>query len=51
MPSGCAFADRCAIAESRCKDIFPPPVQMGANHMVRCLRTDVSMVKAEPASP
>src|SRR5947207_10990447 len=30
MPAGCAFADRCAIAESRCRTIFPPPVQVGA---------------------
>jgi peptide/nickel transport system ATP-binding protein len=52
MPAGCAFADRCAIAESSCKDIFPPPVQVGASHTVRCLRTDVSMAgQAEPASP
>ena len=43
MPAGCAFADRCGLAEDRCRDIFPPPVQVGAGHAVRCLRTDVSM--------
>jgi peptide/nickel transport system ATP-binding protein len=43
IPAGCAFTDRCAIAEQRCRDIFPPPVLVGAGHMVRCLRTDVSM--------
>jgi peptide/nickel transport system ATP-binding protein len=43
MPAGCAFADRCPIAESRCKDIFPAPVEVGIGHTVRCLRTDVSM--------
>ena len=43
LPAGCAFADRCPIAESRCREIFPPPIEVGAGHHVRCLRTDVSM--------
>jgi peptide/nickel transport system ATP-binding protein len=43
LPSGCAFADRCEIAEARCRDIFPPPVAVTTGHIVRCLRTDVSM--------
>jgi peptide/nickel transport system ATP-binding protein len=46
LPAGCAFAERCTIAESRCRDIFPPPVEVGASHTVRCLRTDVSMANA-----
>ena len=44
LPAGCAFADRCDIAEARCRAIFPPPVTVNAGHTVRCLRTDVSMV-------
>jgi peptide/nickel transport system ATP-binding protein len=44
LPSGCAFADRCDIAEERCRAIFPAPVTVDAGHTVRCLRTDVSMV-------
>ena len=43
LPAGCAFADRCDIAEARCRAIFPPPVTVKAGHTVRCLRTDVSM--------
>jgi peptide/nickel transport system ATP-binding protein len=43
IPAGCAFADRCPIAEQRCRNIFPPPVEVGPGHLVRCLRTDVSM--------
>jgi peptide/nickel transport system ATP-binding protein len=43
LPSGCAFADRCDIAEERCRAIFPPPIAVNAGHTVRCLRTDVSM--------
>ena len=43
LPPGCAFADRCDIAEARCRAVFPPPVTVSAGHTVRCLRTDVSM--------
>jgi peptide/nickel transport system ATP-binding protein len=43
LPAGCAFADRCDIAEARCRAVFPPPVAVKADHTVRCLRTDVSM--------
>jgi peptide/nickel transport system ATP-binding protein len=43
LPLGCAFADRCEIAEPRCRAVFPPPVTVNAGHAVRCLRTDVSM--------
>ena len=45
LPAGCVFADRCEIAEARCRVIFPPPVTVNAGHTVRCLRTDVSMTK------
>jgi peptide/nickel transport system ATP-binding protein len=43
LPPGCAFADRCDIAEERCRATFPAPVTVNAGHTVRCLRTDVSM--------
>jgi len=46
LPPGCAFADRCAIVESRCRAALPPAVQVGAGHGVRCLRTDVSLAGA-----
>ena len=43
LPAGCAFADRCGIAEERCRNTFPPLVTVTAGHTVRCLRTDVSL--------
>ena len=43
LPAGCAFVDRCAIAEGRCRDTFPAPVVVNARHTVRCLRTDIAM--------
>jgi peptide/nickel transport system ATP-binding protein len=45
LPAGCAFADRCAIVESRCRAALPAAVEVGAGHQVRCLRTDVSMAE------
>jgi peptide/nickel transport system ATP-binding protein len=46
LPVGCTFADRCAIVEDRCRATLPTTVDVGANHGVRCLRTDVSMAAA-----
>ena len=50
LPSGCAFADRCDIAEERCRAIFPPPVTVNAGHTVRCLRTDVMANRIGPVT-
>jgi len=43
LPAGCVFADRCPIAENRCRAGLPAAFEVGAGHRVRCLRTDVSM--------
>jgi peptide/nickel transport system ATP-binding protein len=43
LPAGCVFADRCGIVQSRCREVSPPLIAVGAGHTVRCLRTDVSM--------
>jgi peptide/nickel transport system ATP-binding protein len=43
LPSGCPFADRCPLVESRCRAGFPAMVRVGEDHLVRCIRTDVSM--------
>src|SRR5439155_150549 len=50
LPSGCTFADRCAIVEDRCRVVLPAAVDVGAGHGVRCLRTDVSMAEAVGAA-
>ena len=46
LPSGCTFADRCAIVVDRCRVAPPAAVDVGAGHGVRCIRTDVSMAEA-----
>ena len=46
LPSGCTFADRCAIVEDRCRVALPAAVDVGAGHGVRCFRTDVSIAEA-----
>ncbi len=45
LPAGCAFADRCAIVESRCRAALPAAVDVGKGHRVRCLRTDIAMAE------
>ncbi|MBS1887865.1 MAG: ABC transporter ATP-binding protein [Actinobacteria bacterium] len=37
---GCVFADRCDFVEARCRAAEIEPVQVGADHVVRCLRVE-----------
>ena len=34
---GCAFADRCARADTACRSALPPPLAIGPGHLVHCL--------------
>jgi len=36
LPSGCRFADRCAIAEDRCRASEPALAELEADHFVSC---------------
>jgi len=38
---GCAFADRCPIAEAVCSAEVPQLASIAAGHEVACLRTSV----------
>jgi peptide/nickel transport system ATP-binding protein len=38
VPSGCAFAPRCRLAEPRCQETRPLLEITGADHLVACLR-------------
>ena len=42
LPPACAFAERCDLAESRCRSEFPPQVDIGAGHRAECWRTDIT---------
>jgi peptide/nickel transport system ATP-binding protein len=46
LPSGCAFADRCNLAEPRCQAEFPPDAIIGQAHHAECWRTDVTLAHA-----
>jgi len=39
LPRGCAFAPRCRYAVERCNEAPPPAVAVGADRMVRCIRS------------
>jgi peptide/nickel transport system ATP-binding protein len=43
LPVGCAFGERCPLVEDQCRAALPPMVEVGPGHVVRCVRTDVSM--------
>ena len=51
LPKGCAFADRCALVEDRCRAALPEAIEVAPRHRVRCLRTDVSMADAVGVLP
>ena len=40
LPPGCAFAERCTLAQAACRSTQPPPVTLSPGHLARCLRTD-----------
>ena len=43
LPPGCAFAERCAWAEQRCRQQQPEAVELAPGHRARCLRTDATL--------
>jgi len=51
LQKGCAFDDRCALVEERCRAALPEGVEVAAGHRVRCVRTDVTMADAVGVSP
>lgn len=36
LPAGCAFGPRCSKYNDRCEEEFPPELEVGPNHKVRC---------------
>ncbi len=40
LPSGCAFADRCPLAEARCREADPELREVGSAHLAACWRSD-----------
>ena len=48
LPPGCAFAERCRLAQDGCSTQQPPAVELAPGHRARCLRTDAT---AEAATP
>ncbi|MFN9746008.1 MAG: ABC transporter ATP-binding protein [Betaproteobacteria bacterium] len=42
LPPGCAFAERCRLAQDACRAQQPPAVDLAPGHRARCLRTDAT---------
>jgi peptide/nickel transport system ATP-binding protein len=39
-PKGCPFADRCPLTIPACSAAPPPPIEISADHIARCIRVD-----------
>jgi len=39
LPPGCAFAERCGLANDACRLAQPPKIELAPNHRVRCIHT------------
>ena len=35
-PDGCPFHPRCPVAETRCREVRPEPVEVGPGHRAAC---------------
>lgn len=46
VPPGCSFAPRCTLAEPRCSEERPPLDPIGPEHLVACLRADMTAATA-----
>ncbi len=46
LPPGCAFADRCPLADATCRSTQPPRVVVAPEHASRCLRSHELLSKA-----
>jgi peptide/nickel transport system ATP-binding protein len=42
LPAGCAFAPRCALADERCRTIFPPYEEKRPRHWAACWHAEGS---------
>jgi oligopeptide/dipeptide ABC transporter ATP-binding protein len=38
LGGGCPFVPRCSYARAECRDDYPPTVEVGVDHLVRCWR-------------
>ena len=42
VPPGCSFAPRCPLVEPRCHELTPPLDAVAPDHLVACVRADVT---------
>jgi oligopeptide/dipeptide ABC transporter ATP-binding protein len=42
LPPGCAFSDRCPLADAACRAAEPPLADTGGGHLVACIKADGS---------
>ena len=45
---GCVFADRCALADDKCRQSEPPLFELGGGHLSRCFYHDRPVPRSTP---
>jgi oligopeptide/dipeptide ABC transporter ATP-binding protein len=40
LPPGCAFSDRCPLADAACRAAEPPLADTGGGHLVACIKAE-----------
>ncbi|MCU0958379.1 MAG: ABC transporter ATP-binding protein [Hydrogenophaga sp.] len=50
LPAGCAFAERCGLAQDACRSTRPEITWLEAGHSVRCLRVAETATMASPTA-
>ena len=47
---GCVFAERCALADTTCRETTPPFFDLGRGHLSRCFHHDQPVPREAPAA-
>jgi len=50
IPDKCIFEERCSIVTKKCREAKPQAVQVGEEHLARCIRTK-DVLTANPQAP
>jgi peptide/nickel transport system ATP-binding protein len=48
-PAGCRFADRCPLADARCRQVLPELIELEPGHFAACLKREPGFVTTRSA--
>jgi peptide/nickel transport system ATP-binding protein len=50
VSSGCPYAPRCPFADQHCREVAPPPREIGPNHLAACHKAETVMALSSLAA-